>query len=235
MRIKRGIYLVFFMLSFSFVVISQAAAAPSLQEQKALEYISESDPDLYRALPAIRTKSIVDYNAILEIYKKRINKSKKIKDIASYNKIKAASKEIFPEVKKSVFDEKQVLDFLAKNYPTTFKNLEEMRKTDLEGYWQALINNNKTMKLLEANRKSAPILSGLTQSDKDFANQEAILLSEYIKGTVKRVGAQKRLFELAYPLASKKHNSADLSKLLNLEIEDRIKKWDNLKEITERR
>jgi hypothetical protein len=228
-------FLVVFISGFSFAAISQVAAAPSLQEQRTLEYISETDSDLYRALPAIRTKSVVDYNAILEIYKKRIDKSKEIKDITSYNKIKIASKEIFPEAEKSVFDEKKVLDFLAKNYPTTFKNLEEMRKTDLEGYWQAVISNNKTMKLLEANRKSAPILSGLTQSDKDFANQEASLFSEYLKGAVERAGAQKRLFELAYPLARKKYTLADLSKLLNLEIEDRINKWDNLKKIAERR
>ena len=76
MRIKPGIYLVLFILGFSFTVMPQAAAAPSLQEQKTLEYISEMDSDLYRALPAIRTKSVADYNAILEVYKKRIEKIK---------------------------------------------------------------------------------------------------------------------------------------------------------------
>jgi hypothetical protein len=235
MRIKPGIYLVLFILGFSFTIMPQAAAAPSLQEQKTLEYISEMDSDLYRALPAIRTKSVADYNAILEVYKTRIEKIKEVKDIVSYDKIKAVSKEVLPEAEKSVFDEKKVLDFIAKNYPIIFKNLEEMRKTDLKGYWHTVISNNKTMKLLDANRKAAPILFGLIQSDKDFANQEAILFSKYLKGTVKRAEVQKQLFELAYPLARKNYTLADLSKLLNLEIEDRINKWDNLKKIAERR
>ena len=232
---KTGVYLAILSLGFSFAIISQAAALPSLQEQRTLEYISERDPDVFKALPNIKIKSIADYKAILEVYSKKIEKNKEMKDNLAYNKFKEISKELFPIDASRIFDEKNVLGFLAERYPGTFKSLEETRKNDLEGYWQAVISYNKTMRLSEANLKASPILSGLTESDKDFANQEAALLSEYLKGTIKKAGAQKRLFELAYPLASKKYSLVDLIKLINLEIEDRINKWDNLKKIAERR
>jgi hypothetical protein len=237
MRIKLGIYLVFFILSFSLIAIPLFAAPPIITEQKILEYISERNVDIFNALPEVKNKNIADYKAILGIYRRIFERNEQIKinkGIASkidYNKLQEI-KNLVPVNASRKFDEKEVLKYISERCPEVYKSLPNIRSKNLEEYWQLIISYYSRMQVSEVAKNTSPLTFDLMQNNKDFANQQARLFKEYLKGNVSRADVQKQLYELAYPLVSKTDSSGNA---LKFEIKDKLKRWDNLKKTMERR